>query len=72
MYCITDDNVCRGHAARGSLAGKVACEWWAGRAVAPISGVFFLLFLHFITSTGIITDCYNDTRWLHPIIVLHA
>lgn len=44
------DNVCRGHAARGTLAGKAVCEWWSGRAVAPISGVFFLLLFRRFTS----------------------
>lgn len=51
------DNVCRGHAARGTLAGKAVCEWWSGRAVAPISGVFFYCFF-FALPVPLITDCY--------------
>ena len=39
---------CEGHAARGTprriLVWTTACEWWVGRAVAPISGVFFDFF----------------------------
>lgn len=55
------DNVCRGHAARGTLAGKAVCEWWSGRAVAPISGVYFHCFF-FALPVPPITDCYRLLR----------
>lgn len=46
---ITCAGDCEGHAARGTprciLVRITACEWWEGRAVAPISGVFFISFL---------------------------
>lgn len=66
------DNVCRGHAARGTLAGKAVCEWWSRRAVAPISGVFFhLLFLRFTNTANyrLLQEYNNDNKALHWIVL---